>query len=72
MGGFDVFHMGHVHKCKEIEITDKVICKINGGWIPKDSWAFKLFKTYSLPKQHFFGCNEHRPETWAYKLDLRG
>lgn len=72
MGGFDVFHMGHVHKCKEVEITDKVICKINGSWIPKDSWAFKCFKTYSLPKQHFFGCNEHRPETWSYKLDLRG
>jgi hypothetical protein len=72
MGGFDVFHMGHVHKCKEVEITDKVICKINGSWIPKDSWAFKCFKTYSLPKQHFFGCNPHRPETWSYKLDLRG
>lgn len=71
-GGFDVFHMGHVHKCKEVEITDKVICKINGSWIPKDAWAFKTFKTYSLPKQHFFGCNEHRPETWSYKLDLRG
>lgn len=71
-GGFDVFHMGHVHKCKEAEITDKVICKINGSWVPKDSWAFKCFKTYSLPKQHFFGCNEHRPETWSYKLDLRG
>jgi len=71
MGGFDVFHMGHVHKCKEVEVTDKVICKINGSWIEKDSWAFKCFKTYSLPKQHFCGCNERRPETWSYKLDLR-
>lgn len=72
VGGFDIFHMGHIHQIKEIEIADKVIVKINGAWIEKDNYAFKKFKTYSIPKQWFFGCNETRPETWAYKIDLRG
>ncbi|MHA1437946.1 MAG: hypothetical protein ACTSPD_10250 [Promethearchaeota archaeon] len=72
IGGFDVMHFGHVHKLKEREIADKVIVKQNGCWIEKDSYAFKKFKTYSVPKQHFFGCNEKRAETWAYKIDLRG
>lgn len=70
-GGFDVFHMGHLHSIKEIEISARVIAKLNGAWIEKDNYAWKRFKTYSVPKQHFFGCNENRPETWAYKLDLR-
>jgi hypothetical protein len=72
VGGFDIFHMGHIHQIKEIEIADKVIVKINGAWIEKDNYAFRKFKTYSIPKQWFFGCNAKRPETWAYKIDLRG
>lgn len=72
IGGFDVMHFGHVHKLKEREIADKVIVKQNGCWIAMDSYGFKKFKTYSVPKQHFFGCNEKRAETWAYKIDLRG
>lgn len=71
MGGFDVMHFGHLHKLKEREISDKVIVKQNGCWIWKDDYAFKYFKTYSVPKQHFFGCNDKRVETWNYKLDLR-
>lgn len=71
VGGFDVLHYGHYHKLKEDEISDKVIVKQNGGWIYKDNYAWKKFKYYSIPKQWFFGCNEERVETWAYKLDLR-
>ena len=71
VGGFDILHFGHFHKLKEDEISDKVIVKQNGCWIYKDNYAFKKYKYYSIPKQWFFGCNEHRPETWAYKLDLR-
>lgn len=70
--GFDVMHYGHFHKLKDREIADRVIVKQNGSWIAKDNYGFQRFKTYSTPKQHFFGCNEHRPETWAYKIDLRG
>ena len=72
IGGFDVMHYGHVHKLKEREVADKVIVKQNGCWIEKDDYGFRKFKTYSVPKQHFFGCNVKRPETWAYKIDLRG
>lgn len=72
VGGFDVMHFGHLHQLKEDEISDKVIVKQNGCWIYKDGYAWNKFKKYSIPKQHFFGCNSKRPETWAYKIDLRG
>jgi len=68
---FDIFQMGHVHNIKEIEISDKIIAKLNGAWIVKDNYAFRKFKTYSVPKQWFFGCSKSRPTTWSYKLDLR-
>ena len=72
IGGFDCFHFGHYHKLKEREIADKIIVKQNGSWILKDNYAFKKFKTYSVPKQHFFGCSPKRVETFSYKIDLRG
>lgn len=72
IGGFDVMHYGHYHKLKEREIADKVIVKQNGSWILKDSYAFRKYKTYSVPKQWFFGCSPKRVETWNYKIDLRG
>ncbi len=71
VGGFDVLHFGHFHRLEEMEISDSVIVKQNGCWIEKDNYGFSKFKNYSVPKQHFFGCNRKRPETWAYKIDLR-
>jgi len=71
VGGFDVMHFGHIHQLAEKRIADKVLVKQNGCWIYKDEYAFKKFKTYSIPEQHFFGCNEKRKQTWAYALDLR-
>ncbi len=71
VGGFDVVHYGHVHQLAEKRIADKVLVKQNGCWIYKDEYAFKRFKTYSIPEQHFFGCNDKRKETWKYALDLR-
>ncbi len=71
VGGFDVMHFAHLHKLKEREISDKVLVKQNGCWIFRDNYAWNKFKTFSIPKQHFFGCNEKRPETWNFKLDLR-
>ena len=50
---------------------DKITAKINGAWIEKDNYAFSKFKTYSVPKQWFYGCSKSRPITWSYKLDLR-
>jgi len=72
VGGFDVLHFGHFHSIKEREISDSVIVKQNGCWIPKDNYGFVKFKNYSIPKQHFFGCDTKRVETWGYKIDLRG
>ena len=72
VGGFDVLHYGHYHKLSDTEISDKVIVKQNGSWIYKDNYAWKKYKYYSIPKQWFFGCDEKRPETWHYKIDLRG
>ena len=71
VGGFDVMHFGHFHKLKEREIADKVIVKQSGCWILKDDYSFKKYKTYSIPKQWFFGCSEKRIETWNFKLDIR-
>lgn len=71
LGGFDVMHYGHFHKLKEREISDKVIVKQNGCWVSRENFALKVYKTYSVPKQHIFGCNIKRPETWGYKIDLR-
>ncbi len=71
IGNFDVFHFGHFHSIKEREIGDKILVKQNGAWIEKDNYAFSKFKTYSVPKQHFFGCSPKRVETWGYKIDLR-
>jgi hypothetical protein len=70
--GFDVFHMGHFHQIKEIEMADQSLIKLNGSWINKDNYSFNKFKTYSRPAQFFFGCSKSRPETWNYRIDLRG
>ena len=71
VGNFDVFHFGHIHELADKSISDKVIVKQNGCWIWKDEYAWTKFKTFSIPKQHFFGCNDRRAETWKYALDLR-
>jgi len=72
MGQFDVMHFGHIHQLADKRISDKVLVKQNGCWILRDEYAFKKFKTYSIPEQHFFGCNDNRKETWKYCIDLRG
>jgi len=72
VGYFDVLDMGHFHKLKERELSDKVLVKQNGGWILKDNWVRKVFKDYSLPGQWFYGCNEKRKNTWSFKLDFKG
>jgi len=71
VGGFSVVDMGHFHNCKEDNISDKILVKQNGAWIEKEDYAYKRFRTYSIPKQHFYGCNKRRACTWSYTLDLR-
>ena len=45
---------------------------VHNCWVYKEMYGWEKFKSFSIPKQHFFGCNEKRPETWGYKIDLRG
>ncbi len=71
IGNFSVLDYGHFHKIQERELSDKVLVKQNGSWIPKDNYALKTFKTYSVPKQWFYGCNEKRYVTWSYQIDFR-
>ena len=71
VGGFSVLDIGHFHDLHEETISDKILIKYNGAWISKEEYGYKKFKQYSVPKQHFYGCNKRRPETWSYKLDLR-
>jgi len=70
VGNFDVMHFGHIHELAEKRVSDKVLVKQNGCWIFRDEYAWTKFKTYSIPEQHFFGCNEKRKETWNFKLNL--
>jgi hypothetical protein len=72
VGNFDVLETAHVHSCEDSKIGEHIRIKQNGCWIAKDNYAFKVYKQYSVPEQHFYGCNEKRIETWGFKLDLRG
>jgi len=72
IGGFDVLETAHVHTCEDMKVGEHIRIKQNGCWIEKDNYAFKVYKTYSVPEQHFYGCNKKRVETWSYKIDLRG
>jgi hypothetical protein len=72
VGSFVVLDMGHFHKIRERELSDKVLVKQNGGWCYKDNWVRKTFKDYSIPAQWFYGCNEKRKNTWSFKIDFRG
>lgn len=72
VGNFDVLETAHVHSCEDSKIGEHIRIKQNGCWIAKDNYAFKVYKQYSVPEQHFYGCNPKRMETWSYKIDLRG
>lgn len=71
VGNFDVLDMGHFHFCGKTPVGEAVSVMHNGCWIEKDDYAFRVFKQYSIPAQHFYGCNDKRKLTWGYELDLR-
>ena len=72
VGNFDALDMGHFHFCGQTPVGEAVGVFHNGCWIEKDNYAFRVFKQYSIPAQHFYGCNDKRKLTWGYELDLRG
>ena len=73
-----LFSIEKAHSPKKKAITTKITpstpvpIKIPPRKKIRNAYSFKKYKNYSIPKQHFFGCNAKRPETWAYKIDLRG
>lgn len=68
--GFDVYMCGHFHRSEKIDINEKSTVLINGCWIPRDSYGFKVFRQYSKPVQWLFGINKNRPITWHFNLEL--
>ena len=70
VGNFDVLETAHVHSCEDSKIGEHIRIKQNGCWVAKDNYAFKVYKQYSIPEQHFYGCNPKRMETWSYKINL--
>ena len=69
---FDVFIMGHFHRADKMSLSEHTVALVNGGWIPKDKYGYKMFRQYSKPQQWYFGVNKKRPITWDFALDLQG
>lgn len=70
--GFDVYIMGHLHSAEKMDLNEKSTLIVNGSWIPRDQYGYKMFRRYSKPQQWFFGVSKSRPITWSYALDLKG
>lgn len=70
--GFDVYIMGHLHSAEKMDLNEKSTLIVNGSWIPRDQYGYKMFRRYSKPQQWFFGVSKGRPITWSYALDLKG
>lgn len=67
---FDVFIMGHFHRADKMSLSEHTVALVNGGWIPKDKYGYKMFRQYSKPQQWYFGVNKNRAITWDFALDL--
>jgi len=68
--GFDVYLMGHFHKAEKMDLNEKSTLLINGCWIPRDQFGFKIFRQYSKPGQWLFGVGKSRSITWSFNLDF--
>ena len=68
--GFDVYLMGHFHKAEKMDLNEKSTLLMNGCWIPRDSFGFKIFRQYSKPGQWLFGVGKSRSITWSFNLDF--
>lgn len=70
--GFDVYLMGHLHSAEKMDLNERSTMIVNGSFIPRDQYGYKMFRRYSKPQQWFFGAGKSRPITWSYALDLKG
>ena len=67
---FDIETIGHFHTKMEIPLSSRSFTLVNGGWIPKDDYAWRQYGVISVPKQSFFGVSRKRARTWSFDLDL--
>lgn len=67
---FDVYTMGHFHRCESIDLSERSVLLVNGSFIPQDAYGFKMFKQLSTPRQWLFGVSRKRPLTFWYRVSL--
>lgn len=68
---FDVLCMGHLHRIDKLSLSEHNLALINGSWIEKDNFGFKVARQYSKPQQIFFGVSRKRSMTWDFTIDLK-
>lgn len=68
---FDVSICGHFHKVDMMSLSEKITALINGSFIPKDNFGYRVFKQFSKPQQLFFGVSRKRAITWFFRIDLQ-
>jgi len=69
--GFDIYTIGHLHRCENMDLNENSMLLINGCWIKADCFGYEVFKQFSNPRQWFFGVSDKRPITWWYRLGLQ-
>jgi predicted phosphodiesterase len=67
---YDVLAFGHYHRSMKNDVNERAIYLMNGSFIAKDNYGFKVSRSYSKPTQWFFGCNYKRSITWNFAIDL--
>ena len=67
---FDVLAMGHFHRIDKICLSEKNTAIVNGSWIEKDSYGYRVARQYSKPQQVFFGVSRMWAITWDFSIDL--
>jgi len=67
---FDVLAMGHFHRIDKICLSEKNTAIVNGSWIEKDSYGYRVAHQYSKPQQVFFGVSHLWAITWDFSIDL--
>ncbi len=67
---FDVFAMGHIHRTDRMTLSEHNTALINGSWVSKDSYGFKVARQYSKPVQLFFGVSRRHAITWLFEINL--
>ncbi len=69
--GFDVYVLGHLHRCESMDINENSMVLVNGCWIRRDAYGYDMFRQFSKPRQWAFGVSNKRSVTFSYRVDLQ-